>query len=682
MNKIDKLIQAIKDYAHYLETVEIKKIDEYHFLEEFLRVYNINDAESFDKVTRTSYLMCTLIAENINMSFDDLLQAMENIKEFANEVEFDNATYIEYLYSLLDLYNLGIIDKIKKTNEIEKFNENEKKVYDTYKKTTEELFRFENDEGKMEYHPEIDATFIKLFKILPNPDKYQCIIDLNNASSMMNQSFNNVFDGALDRISMDEYNIEKRTIDKILSKEKRKLKSQFLQSFFEDGIGKEIKNNYNHLVNYFSSLRKQVKDEVSSINKRMKKLENFMYKLSYLNKQEIINIDEYNEYLFDLEIKRLFIEFCLEHNLNTYKEIENKNKEYKNNNLNKLEVLFTKYGFNFNDLFVEEQEAIIEASKNKNIEDVLALIKYSELLFLTDYHKEFTKLLIDADANIIKAISCALKSKIIDKNFIINNLDLLFDENKYKNLSKNINLLTINGVDLVNITKKNSQLLIMDNNLLNSIFNVLKEYNFTLNKDNNYDILVDSNLLDIVDNYIELGMISILKENQRYLTKEAENIIKRILISNLIGINYINSNNKLIGQITSGNKFYISPNKYDNYIVNEGECYLNPSCVEALEDNKRISISEETKNSSAIMKLDELYQRSNLIYEINGVIISRNRVLRNFEVLKEQNSMDMTDILYQAIIYKMIPNINDEKLIEIYNSLKQLDLQNDKTYNK
>ena len=36
---------------------------------------------------------------------------------------------------------------------------------------------------------------------------------------------------------------------------------------------------------------------------------------------------------------------------------------------------------------------------------------------------------------------------------------------------------------------------------------------------------------------------------------------------------------------------------YDNYIVNEGECYLNPSCVEALEDNKRISISEETKNS-------------------------------------------------------------------------------------
>lgn len=682
MNRADKLVKAIKDYIDYLENVDINKIDEFHFIEEFLKVYKIDDVESFSEVTNTSYLMCILMASDMEISFKDLLLAMDNVKEFVDEVEFDSSTYIEYLYSLEKLYNLGIIDKVKNTSEVMKFNQEEMKAYNSYESTRQELFEFENDSGEMVYHHDIDDTIIKLFKILPIPNKYQCFLDLNLASSMIKQAIKNIFDGVLESISLDEYNIDKRIIDKVLSKEKRKIKTRILQDFYGKGFGKQFKASYDNLVNYCASLKKQVKEEVSSINKRMRKLENFVYKLSYVSKQSIIKIDEYDEYLFDPEIKRLFIEYCLEHNLNACKEIEEKNKEYKNNNLNKLELLFTKYGFNFNNLFIEEQKAIIKVSEIKNIEDTLALIKYSELLFLADYHKEFTKLITDTSIDTIKTVDCALKSKIIDKNFIVNNLEILFDEEKYNNLSKNINLLTIYNIDLVNITKKNSHVLMVDNNVLTLIFNILSEYNFTLDKDNNYDILTNENLLDIVDNFIELGLFSLLKENQKYLNKDSSNIVKRIIISNIIGINYINGNNKLIGQVATGNKFYVSPEKYDNYIINEGECYLNPSCVKELECNNRCVISDEIKNSEAIMKLDELYQKSKLVYEINGVTISRNRVLRNLEVLKERSDMDITDVLYQAIIYKMIPNVSDEKLIEIYNSLKLLDLQNNKIYKK
>lgn len=682
MNKIDKLVDAVKSYIDYLATIDIAKIDEFHFLEEFLRVYNINDIESFSKVTHTSYLICTLIAADMKIPFDDLLAAIDEIKEFVDEVEFESSTYMEYLYSLEKLYYLGIIDKIKSSSEVIKFNQEEMEVYKSYVSARQELFEFENEDGEMVYHPKIDATFIKLFKILPNPDKYQCFLDLDIAAAMTNKSLDDIFEEALDAIPLEDYNVDRRTVDKIVSKERKKIKTKILQNFFEKNFGKQVKASHDNLVRYYTALRKQVKEEVSSINKRMKKLENFVYKLSYADKQSIIKIEEYEEYLFDPEIKKLFIEFCLEHNLAAYKEIEEKNKEYRNNNLNKLEVLFTKYGFNFNNLFVEEQEAIIKISETRNIEDVLAFIKYSDLVFLADYHKEFTKLIIDADIKIIKAIDCALKSKIIDKNFIISNLDILYDEDKYKNLSKNINLLTIRNVDLINITKKNPRVLVADNNLLTAIFEVLDEYNFTLGIDNNYDILINGNLLDIIDNFIELGLYPILKENQKYLSKDSKGIVKRIIISNLIGFNYINSNNKLIGQIVSGNKFYVSPEKYDNYIVDEGECYLNPICVEKLESDKRLVISDEVRNSDAVSKLDESYQRSKLVYEISGVIISRNRVLRNLEVLKDIDDIDITDILYQAIIYKMIPNISDEKLVEIYNSLKMLDLQDNKIYRK
>lgn len=682
MNKIDKLVELIENYIDYLANVDINKIDELHFLEEFLKVYNINDMESFSKVTYTSYLISTLIVSNIEMPFDDLLATIDDMKEFVDAVDFDNATYMEYLDSLEKLYHLGIIDKVKSLSEITNFNQEEMEAYKSYISTRKELFEFENETGEKFYHPKIDASFIKLFKILPNPDKYQCFLDLDLASVTTNQLLDDILDEALDSINLEDYNVDKRVLDRVVLKEKNKIKAKILKNFLESSFGKQIKASHDNFVGYYNSLRKQVKEEISSINKRMRKLENFAYKLSYANKQNIIKIEEYDECLFDPEMKELFIEFCLEHNLEAYRLIEEKNKEYKNNNLNKLEVLFTKYGFNFNNFFIEEQEAIIKASETKNIEDVLAFIKYSDLVFLTDYHKEFTKLIIDANIKVIKAIDCALKSKIIDKNFIINNLDILYDENKYKNLSKNINLLTIRGIDLTSVAKKNPGVLVTDNNALTVIFEVLDEYNFTLGIDNNYDILINNDLLNIVDSFIELGLYPLLKENQKYLNNNSNDIVKRIIISNLIGLNYINNNNKLIGQVASGNKFYVSSEKYDNYIVNEGECYLNPSCVKKLESNKRLAISDEIKNSEIISKLDEFYKKSKLVYEINGVIISKNRVLRNLEVLKDMDDMDITDILYQAVIYKMIPNISDEKLVEIYNSLHMLDLQNNKTYQR
>lgn len=682
MSKIDMLFEEIENNIVKLGEIEIKK-NEWYFLERFLKNYNIYDIESYSQVSGATYLMSILIADNINMSFEELYSKAEIIKEFADEVDFDNERYKTYISSLKRMYDLGIIDKIKNISEIKKFNSEEAKAFDDYKKLSNGLFTYDNDDDEFVYHSKINDAFVELFKVFPVPNRYEVVTDLKFATDFAMPAIFSGINDIKSAVSEDEYTpLNKKTFDRVTDKAIKKATLELLGNFFDSATGQRIVQDYKYLVDSSKSLQSQVKSEVQNINKKLKKLDTFRHKLQSINEKKIIKIDDYKEFLFDPNIKKLFVQFCIEHNLNIYKEVEEKNKEYKNNNINKLEVLFTKYGFNFNDLFIEEQEAVIKASETKNMEDALALIKYSDLVFLTEYHKEFTKLLLDVDIKVIKAIDGAIKNKIIDKNFIVNNLDVLYDENKYRNLSKNINLLTINGINLINITKKNPLILIMDNSILKLILDILDEYNFSINENNNLDILTDNNLLDIVDNFVELGLFSILKENQRYLNKNSYNIIKRILISNLVGINYINSNNKLVGQITSGNKFYISPEKYDNYIVNEEVCYLNPSCVEQLENDKRLIISDDVKNSDAISKLDELYQRSKLVYEINGVTISRNRVLRNFELLKERDDLDITDALYQAIIYKIIHNITDEKLVEIYNSLKILDLQNEKIYRK
>ena len=223
----------------------------------------------------------------------------------------------------------------------------------------------------------------------------------------------------------------------------------------------------------------------------------------------------------------------------------------------------------------------------------------------------------------------------------------------------------------------------LPNNTLLEMFEILKEYEFTFDDNNNGSILIDSNLLDIIDNFIELDLYDTLKDNQKVLnSNNSKNVVKRILICNLLGINPVNASLKLIGQVTTGNKFYLSPDKYDNYIIDSQNMYLNPVCVKALEHQPRTIISEDTKNNKLIETLDEFYKRDELTYEINDIVISRNRVLRNFEVLKEIKNISTTDLLYQSILYKMIENIEDEKLIEIYNSIKLLNLENNKIYKK
>lgn len=683
MNKKDLLIKAITKQIKLLENVEIKNQYEAQFLEEFLNAYDINNIDSYKNINNSAYLTSILIAENIDIPFSELLELIDNIQEFVNKIDFELSKYKIYLQSLKRLYDLGIIDKVKNSKEIKNFKDEEKIAYKIYKALDEDLFSYENENDELIYLSKDSKNFVKLFEILPDPSKYNCIADINFITEMITPVFETQFNDMLDKLALDELNIsEKRKMDKIIEKERKKLGAQILNDFIDNGMIPNVKKDYKHLQDYSNLLQKQVKEQVCDINKKLKKLQIFMNKLDFISENTIIKIKDYNDFLFDFKIRDLFIDFAFEHNFHIYKATEVKNKEYKNNNINKFEILFAKYGFNFNNLFNDEQEAIIKANENKNIEDMLAVIKYSDLSFLNEYHKEFTRLLLDADINVIKEIVNLLKNKIINKNFIMNNIEVLFDKEKYINLLKNINLLTSNEVNLSNAAKINYQLLMINNNDLNFIFNILNEYNFNLTNDNNFEILFNSDLLDIIDNFIELGMYSVVKENQKYLNSKSGNIIKRILISNLIGINPVNSYNKLVGQVTTGNKFYVNVDKYDNYIVHEEECYLNPNIINILENNKRLTISNEVKNSGIINILDKLYQKNKLVYEINGVIISRNRVLRNLGVLLKNDDVNenITDILYQAIIYKIVGNIDDDKLIEIYNSLKSM--EKNKCYKK
>ena len=174
------------------------------------------------------------------------------------------------------------------------------------------------------------------------------------------------------------------------------------------------------------------------------------------------------------------------------------------------------------------------------------------------------------------------------------------------------------------------------------------------------------------------GKDCVLK-NLKYLNIDSLNTIKRIMIAQLIGLSPLNNFGKFIGPITTGNGFYVGTEECDKFIINYKQAYQNPACCKILDENSRNLISVSIKNYPIIKAMDDNFMSDSLYYIIDGVIISRKRVMRNFEALIKNIdvlNISMYDLLYQAILYNMIDNVEHEKLEQIYDSICSMKINN------
>lgn len=688
---MNSLKNLIKEKTYQLSSTEIPHELEIEFFEEFLKQYSVHNFNSYQKISNASYLISVLVSNNINIDFVELVQYIKIIEDFINDMDFDIALFDSYLNNLFELNELGLLEKIINKEKLIGLDRKSKILYNDYLKNSKKLFTLDNGESE-EYCYKIHQTFNKIFIALPDPKKFHGFIDLNiiveNLKPVLEQAITEGFEEAVHDNMFDDFDkhqFQSRNFNKFLEKEKGKIINGFLKDFIESEDFNLIAE-YEMIRKYYEQILKEAKDVVKTTNKKIKALEEFEYKLKFINSERLLKIDDsIEEFLFDSEIKYYYLMLALSHNYEIYKKEEQKNIEFNNNSLTKLEILFSKYGFNFNEFNEEEQKSIININNTFEVESMLNSIKYSELSFISDYAGEFAKVITFSKPEIIKFIDVLFKNKIIDKNFIFKNINILYDTIEFENLHNNINYLNSIGINLSNLVKNNSDILLLNSDELIANTSILSVYNLKLDKDciYNFDILKDDRMLDLLDNYIELGLKDIILDNPKYLNTDGFNIIKRIMISNLIGLNPLNKSNKLIGIVTTGNNFYVESSKYDNYIIDYKYDYQNPKCVDILNSSKRNVISQSTKNRLIVKKLDELYMKDELTYVINGVIISRNRVIRNLEVLFEHlfnSDIDVKDLIYQAILYKMINNIEPNVLEQIYNSVCSIELENAKTY--
>ena len=690
---MDRLLELIQKKINELSATEID-LSKRDYLGSFLNSYDANDPTSYCKINNASYLLCLILATYDEFSIEDLNRLIKPVEHFLNTALYEDendVTFETYLQLLKELNDMGII--VKYNNRIKENKVTDKKdaaLYKGYKQLRKQIFYYAEEEGKKEYfHADVANRFEVLFLTVPNVAIFSAIPAADYLAWLckdaIDKSAVNLREDCVLSTEENGFYFD-REYSRILDKATNRLVSEIKARMAKAGEKSAgITSKYELIRTKYHQEIIRAKNEAKAVNKKLRKLDNLANFILQTRNGNITINSEVLEMLFDPKIKVCFLEYAIAKNLITQTSLEDINKELARNSISKFELIFSEFGFSFNAFDSLTKQKIVEKHSDDDVRKILEFLTTPELKFITEYRNEFAKILVGSNVDSIKFICSLLKRKIIDQKFLINHINIIYDERLFEVLYKNINYLDSIGVNLFNLGKSKPEIMLLDNNDIVMETNILGEYGFKLDNKElyNFNVLDDVSLLDTIDNFIELGYGDIAINNPKYLNEKSSNTIKRILICELIGMSPINSSNKFIGAVSTGNGFYVKEEDYDNYIIDYKEDYLSNECVDVLNNSNRNVISNSTKCRTIIKLIDDLYMVDHLTYLIAGVKISRKRVKRNLEVLLNSeliDSFDIKELTYQAILYNMIPNIESNSLDEIYNSIMNLQIGDEESH--
>ena len=259
------------------------------------------------------------------------------------------------------------------------------------------------------------------------------------------------------------------------------------------------------------------------------------------------------------------------------------------------------------------------------------------------------------------------------------NLLVVSDDNKeYKNFVYNISIVLEMKMNVASVFKSNYSLLVMDYKLLlkNVRFYSLYGLDINYNKDKLSSTclsgLCSNNVLDNMDRFIEMGAYDYIKQNQSRLKSHDALLFYKGYYAMKHGIGFINS-------FANTGKLYMENSTLNGLGINKDNYMRMTNCINPYIDNqddmmkmvdKNSEISDMSINYDDILYGLEEYRVNDVLYDIEGVLVSRLKVIRIFRSLEDNNDIDIKNKLMFALCYKKIMNNDDyEVLNKIVNQL-------------
>lgn len=427
-------------------------------------------------------------------------------------------------------------------------------------------------------------------------------------------------------------------------------------SFSHRDIRIITKNDKSNFICFIVKLTKDfVKNLENSLNEEKNKRTSTIKKLEkikvYLNDLNINNLDKIDFNLLnkiDSNMYKYIFEDLFKKQKETYDRVYyDYDMSKKMLDANYLKQLFSKFNIDYYALNDDIKELLVNSKQIENLEKNMELLKIEK----DDITYELILFLLNTHTKIIREYVYYINSNIVSKKMLLNNLDLFSNKDFIEKcmLMQNNNLSLLNKIYSDDILLKDKEDLIFNNKLL-------KIYKRN-NEDNNYIYLYDSYNFDILDFLIENGLNATLLDNIFLSKLEVEKFIKRVLICQNLDIPLYTKSGNVNRSFLLGNNFYSTDDDLDDYILKS--IYENEELIKYIKDNKRNIINYNINEIEAFIRLEDNYLFDELYYDINGIIISRAKVMRNLSLFYNNNMIN-EDTILASIIYNT--NLSDEEI--------------------
>lgn len=605
---MNKYIKLISIFLNKVEDEEFELDADLEYLSKFKYNYESLSKESVSTLFKLFYLCFSRFDIN---KIDDRITSL---REYIDRIKAED-------YSMLSIIYDNILNILESGRTIEYLYIKQ----DTYENMLEQ---FKN----LKIEKDIELFIISIFSKNNKIDfrMYNQALNLLNTMNKLN-----IFKEVKDLLEIQNAKIED------MSEENRNKTKKVIRNHFP-----HLLENISNMNNVYIDLAGKKKKFISNKKRRTNALNSC--KESILNNNKV-NINEITKF-FSNDLLEIYL---LEYNNSLvnkeYCNILNDIKELDNNQVNLKERILATYECN-----VDSSKILLDSNE---LEQYIKLIdksipnvkKYNNIMLLL-----LNKLSLDELAYLLKLIN----NKLISERFLLDNIiDII---SNIDNFIKNIELLKI-IFNIKDIVKFDKNILYLNNEYIKYLINIYKMYNINFNSDiHNFDFLKKDYSYQI-DKFIEIGLYDLIKNNIGLISNETDIIIKRCLFNKYINEPILNDNNKLCGYIRKEETYLLSDEELVESMLENYTDLIPIDIIEVLSSN----ITNFTNNIDAI----DNYLVDDVYYNFDGMLVSKNKVLRNYSKLKDLNISESDKILY-SILYNYPSVITKGNVCFLNNILK------------
>jgi len=340
---------------------------------------------------------------------------------------------------------------------------------------------------------------------------------------------------------------------------------------------------------------------------------------------------------------------------------------------------------------LEDSDDLLEGDVEK-YKDILNNLSNNGIISVVNKNQSLLKnILKDSDNDILTKVFDIVRNDFsVDDDDYEDTLKITFDSlpsifvkepiGTYENFIKNVEMFKRLNFDLINLFDFSRELLVADNDLLEKNYNLVDKYEVRVDEKNAKYLLALKNVYEKIDYYVEAvyddkitkktfdGM-NIIRMYPSKLDSVTDLTIKRLRYSSENSKKMFGSReNSIAGEVANlkVDVLEIPDHYFQTFFNNEFDDITNEELVtyeQMVRNNNNYEFNEDD-----ILKELTTY-RDGLRYNIEGINISYNKVLRNYNILKD-NNVDTAKALEYAVCNNLVITKDEYmKLKEVLNNL-------------